>query len=499
MTLLLSALLVASVAVELLLWTPWGWRERRVVAIVSVLLFSVATGGLLTWRPGFGSVCLLLVGCYRLFNLLRMAKARVAEDYLRRVTRKTSAWLMATQVFALGASLLVWKAVFVSTNHWVWAAALVQFVGALSMLLGTWGHLHKMLLKKSGPLLREHELPSVTVAIPARNEDEQLEACLQSIVASDYPKLEVIVLDDCSHDRTPEIIREYAHAGVRFISGTEPETSWLAKNSAYKRLAGSASGELILFCGVDVRFAPQSLRKLVSVMKRKKKAMMSVLPENVQPQKLPYVQSMRYYWELVPPRQLFNRPAVLSTCWIITRESLERAGGFGAVQRSIVPEAYFAKRALEHDGYSFVGSSSSLGIASLKPVNEQVDTAVRTRYPQLHRRPELVLLVSFAELFLLLGPLVLALANIWTGAGWLVEVLALAAFLLQVLLYALLATKLFRKHQLAPVVAFPLAVLGDVALLNYSMYKYEFSDVLWKGRNICLPVMRVIPKLPDVR
>jgi hypothetical protein len=43
----------------------------------------------------------------------------------------------------------------------------------------------------------------------------------------------------------------------------------------------------------------------------------------------------------------------------------------------------------------------------------------------------------------------------------------------------------------------PLAVLTDVILLHYSMYKYEFSTVDWRGRNICIPVMHVIPRLPN--
>jgi len=39
-------------------------------------------------------------------------------------------------------------------------------------------------------------------------------------------------------------------------------------------------------------------------------------------------------------------------------------------------------------------------------------------------------------------------------------------------------------------------VLSDLFLINYSMWKYEFSDVDWKGRNVCIPVMHVVPTLP---
>jgi len=79
----------------------------------------------------------------------------------------------------------------------------------------------------------------------------------------DYPKLEIIVLDDCSQNKhTPEIIRSFAHDGVRFIQGEHPKPTWLAKNQAYDRLAQESSGEFILFCGVDVRFSQTVCVKL---------------------------------------------------------------------------------------------------------------------------------------------------------------------------------------------------------------------------------------------
>ena len=50
----------------------------------------------------------------------------------------------------------------------------------------------------------DKDLPSISVLIPARNETEELHACLDALVASDYPKLEILVLDDCSQERQPQ-------------------------------------------------------------------------------------------------------------------------------------------------------------------------------------------------------------------------------------------------------------------------------------------------------
>src|SRR5574341_2126481 len=49
--------------------------------------------------------------------------------------------------------------------------------------------------------------PLISVCIPARNEERNIRACVEAMLAQDYPNLEVIVLDDCSTDATPEILR----------------------------------------------------------------------------------------------------------------------------------------------------------------------------------------------------------------------------------------------------------------------------------------------------
>src|SRR5690606_4941791 len=100
-----------------------------------------------------------------------------------------------------------------------------------------------------------------------------------------------------------------------------------------------ATGELILFCGVDVRLGPHAIRALTTTLLSRKKSMISVMPLRFY-SKLneAFIQPMRYWWELVPPRKLVNRPPVLSTCWLVARKQLAKAGGFAAVSHSIIPE-----------------------------------------------------------------------------------------------------------------------------------------------------------------
>lgn len=498
---LMLVLFGAGAGVELFLHTiPVVWRVRTLVAIVALLLTAFASGMLVMWRPNAFSVLLALIGLYRVFNDIRIVEARMHERYLQRVTRRTALALIGLQML-----MAAWWFMVQSVHTTGYAAILAATVAQFGVAVLLFGSTLRGLQRTAWPTkithLSDEELPTLTVAIPARNETEDLQACLQNLVANDYPKLEIMVLDDCSQTRrTPEIIRQFAHDGVRFVAGEPPEKTWLPKNQAYDHLAREANGEYILFTGVDVRFEQTSLRRIVGTLLYKKKQMMSILPERAPGARssAALAQGLRYFWELVPPRRLFRRPPVLSSCWIMQREALQKSGGFGAVARSIVPEAHFAKLLTPTDGYSFMRAGLNPGVQSLKNAGEQRATAIRTRYPQLHRRPENVLIISGAELFFLVLPFVLAVGSVWLEVGIVAQVLAITTSILLVVTYELVGLSTKISSWWFGLVALPAMVLYDLAILHYSMWQYEFSEVDWKGRNICIPAMHVIPHLPKI-
>ena len=445
--------------------------------------------GLLFIHPRVWTALLLYSTFYRGFNLSRIVKGRIHEGYLRRVTLRTSVLIIVGQFLIVGTMAVS------SPSRW-FVLTVLQLCLATTLLLSTIRHTRttrEPVLTKS---YVDRDLPSLSVAIPARNESEDLEECLQSLLANNYPKLEILVLDDCSSNaKTPEIIRSFAHDGVRFVAGSEPETTWLAKNWAYERLAEEANGELILFCGVDTRFAPDGLRTLVANLIEKDKSMVSVLPHNENiGLGAQLLQPMRYAWELSLPRRLFQRPPVLSTCWLIKKSLLVSAGSFKAVSRSVVPESHFARSSSVHDGYSFVRSNA---VVSRKSAYEQRATAIRTRYPQLHRRPELVALLTLMEVVGIVGPIALAVTA-GLDRHFLALFIGIVSYIMLTIGWLIVNAMTYGKVLPFSLVNLPLAIATDVTLMHYAMFKYEFSDVIWKGRNVCIPVMHVMSRLPDV-
>lgn len=110
------------------------------------------------------------------------------------------------------------------------------------------------------------EKPPVSVLIPVRNEEHTIARCLRSLLVQDYPHFEVLVWDDCSNDRTSEILEAVHDQKFRSITGTEPPPGWLGKSWACFNLAQRAQGEILIFTDADTWHEPSMLQAVVGEM-----------------------------------------------------------------------------------------------------------------------------------------------------------------------------------------------------------------------------------------
>ena len=126
--------------------------------------------------------------------------------------------------------------------------------------------------------------PRVSIIVPARNEEVEIENCLRSLLSLDYDNYEVIAVNDRSTDRTGEIMEEIvkssevrgapllagvARSGItgasfRVIHHSELPAGWLGKTHAMWAAANQATGDWLLFTDADVIFKPDSLRRALA-------------------------------------------------------------------------------------------------------------------------------------------------------------------------------------------------------------------------------------------
>lgn len=104
-----------------------------------------------------------------------------------------------------------------------------------------------------------HDEPTVSVIIPAYNEERVIVASVERVLASDYPALQVIVADDGSKDRTSALVHE--------MFANDPRVTLLTlvnggKASALNRALMEATGEVIIALDADTQFEPLTIRRL---------------------------------------------------------------------------------------------------------------------------------------------------------------------------------------------------------------------------------------------
>ena len=110
--------------------------------------------------------------------------------------------------------------------------------------------------------------PKVSIIVPARNEEETILICLQSLLSQDYDNYEVIAIDDSSTDKTPSIISELSEKNHRLIAVKAPSRpeDWIGKNWACFQGYQKSSGEILLFTDADTVHKTDSLSSAVNTM-----------------------------------------------------------------------------------------------------------------------------------------------------------------------------------------------------------------------------------------
>ena len=165
---------------------------------------------------------------------------------------------------------------------WFSLAVLAATFAICAVVLGGW---HRLRQLRDLPASLPASPPRVSVIVAARNEERAIEAAARSLVAIDYPALELIVVDDRSTDRTGEILdRIHAeHPRLDVVHVRDLPPGWIGKNHALHAGSQKATGDFLLFTDADVHYEPSALSRAVAYCEAKKLDHLTVVPDVTTP------------------------------------------------------------------------------------------------------------------------------------------------------------------------------------------------------------------------
>ena len=343
------------------------------------------------------------------------------------------------------------------------------------------------------------ELIELTVIVPARNEEDSIGACLQSLTSQseDIFELgrdwELIVVDDHSTDRTAEIARSFANVTVMQSSKLEPD--WTGKANAIWTAAKHARGRWLLFTDADTIHEPGDLHRAIHEAERHKVGMLSYSPRQIvhglaQRSLMPLVFS-----ELAlayPPAKVSdpnNRLAAANGQFLLMeREAYRRLGGHASVAKEVLEDvelAYLAKR--RKVGLRFRYADDAVATRMYSTTSAMIEGWTKnlallfnnTLATAMWRALDLVLLVVLPMLAIELWSARLDIHSLtWLGAGWLFVLLWVRTVFR---FYSRVAKSNF---PFADCALSPLGLPLFVVLLYRSWFQHRIlKQVSWKGRS----------------
>jgi len=217
--------------------------------------------------------------------------------------------------------------------------------------------------------------PLISICVPARDEEQNIRRCVESLLAQTYPNFEIIVLDDRSTDSTPRILEELLQttkvattwqprsddfSRLRVIHGSDLPAGWAGKPHALTQASASARGDWLCFVDADTFAAPEALASCYIKAIETKADMFTIMT----------FQELGSFWEkvLMPlvltamsvgfsPRKVNDpkrRDAVANGQFILIRRAVyDAVGGHERIKDQIVEDKALSEQ-VKWNGYRLV-------------------------------------------------------------------------------------------------------------------------------------------------
>ena len=276
---------------------------------------------------------------------------------------------------------------------------------------------------KDFPPTKVDDPPFISFIIPARNEGKKIKEALSSVLALDYPRYEVIAINDRSDDSTGRILNDLSainsHLKVVHITSLPP--GWLGKNYALDYGAKNASGKYFIFTDADVVFKPDTLNRVLEYIKQNNTDHLAMAPSHVFKKTLltavicifEFLFMVKFKpWKVANPKSKYF--IGIGSFNMITADAYKNTGGFETLRMRPDDDIMLGKL-VKKSGYrsNFVYAPEQLSIEWYQSVGEMIrafykNTYSGFNYSLLNAVPSIFMLIvlstlPYISLFFLIG------------------------------------------------------------------------------------------------
>ena len=293
--------------------------------------------------------------------------------------------------------------------------------------------------------------PRVTVIVPARNEERDIRATLESLLALDYLNYEVIAIDDRSTDATgqrmdevaglcgadtpvrvqapvmPQAGSEMAWQGsvrrtLRVIHVAKLPPGWMGKTHAMWTAGKQATGDWLLFTDADVLFKPDSLRRVVAYAEAEKADHVVLFPrvrmEHAgERMMIAFFQTMFVFghrpWKVADPQARDHMG--VGAFNMVRRTAYDEIGTYQALRMEVLDDMKLGKL-IKNAGYAQrnVFGEDLISLRWVRGTFGMIDNLTKNFFAVLSFQWPRTVASIFALAFLNLGPFV----GLWLAHGW---------------------------------------------------------------------------------
>ena len=291
--------------------------------------------------------------------------------------------------------------------------------------------------------------PRVSIIVPARNEEENIEQALTQLLELDYENYEVIVVDDRSTDRTGDTMDRVAaspqaHGRLKVIHVDTLPSGWLGKTHAMWTAAQQASGDWLLFTDADVLFKPQSLRRALAYAEIEQADHLVLFPRMIMKRSgekmmIAFFQTLFVFghrpWKVADPNTKDHMG--VGAFNLIRRDVYEAVGTYHALRFEVLDDMKLGK-VVKNGGYKqrVAFGEDLISIRWATGAMGVVHNLTKNFFAILSFQWWRALLSCFGLAFLNLGPFL----GIWVAHGW-TRLPYAAALLCMFMIYAGMSMK----------------------------------------------------------